>query len=282
MSIVVAVLVAGGIAGAGAGVALDQSGAFGGDDSSTSVVAPGPVAYAACPDGTAVGTFHQDDRVYVTGRTKSSKWVEVRDPADLDQRVWVVRNVVVADDDLAGLPVHECTATGPAAAPTTTIAPGAPPAAEESTTTTTSTTVPGTPPTAPPAGGGGTTPTAPGDTTPPAINQAGIGPNPIYEATPTSGACFLSPSYKVVANASAVITDASGIASVTLSWDGPQAGSRGMSANGNSWSGAVGPFSASLPYGGQSHLTVTITAVDNAGNQSTAQLSLTVNACVLG
>jgi hypothetical protein len=212
--------------------------------------------------------------------------VEVRDPANLDARVWVVANVVVPDNEVAPLPVHACTPEAAASASsttttTTTIAPDAAPT-DETTTTTAPGTTPGAPPPAGgPSGGGGTPP--PGDTTPPAINQAGLGPNPIWEQNPYAGnPCLLSPSYPVVATASAIVTDPSGVASVTLSWDGNQAGSRAMAASGNSWSAKIGPFADSLPFGGQAHLTVTITARDNAGNTSTAQLALTVNMCKLG
>jgi len=286
--IVLAILVAGGVAGAGAGVALDQAGVLGSTSGDTSVAAPGPVAYARCPSGVAIGSFHQDDRVFLTGRAKNSQWVEVRDPANLDARVWVVADVVVPDNEVAQLPVHACTPEAAASASsttttTTTVAPDAAPTDE----TTTTTTAPGASPVAPPAAGGGPSgggsPPPPGDTTPPAINQAGLGPNPIWEqAGANPNGCFLKSTYKVVANVSAVVTDPSGVASVTVSWDGAQAGSRAMSANGDSWSGSVGPFASQLPYGGQAQLTVTITARDNAGNTSTTQLALTVYACVLG
>ena len=282
--IVLAILVAGGVAGAGAGVALDQAGVLGSTSGDTSVAAPGPVAYARCPSGVAIGSFHQDDRVFLTGRAKNSQWVEVRDPANLDARVWVVADVVVPDNEVAQLPVHACTPEAAASATsttttTTTVAPDAAPTDE-----TTTTTAPGATPTTPPAAGGGPSgpAPAPGDTTPPAINQAGLGPNPIWESSKAGGGCFLSNSYPGVATATAVVTDPSGVASVTLSWDGAQAGSRGMSGSGNSFSGTIGPFAQQLPFGGQAHLTVTITARDNAGNTSTAQLALTVNYCVLG
>ena len=281
--VLAAVLVAAAVGGAGVGVALDQVGVFGTSAGATVVVDPGAVGYAVCPGGAQAGRFHQNDRVYLTGRTKQSDWVEVRDPAAPDARVWVVAAVVAPDADLSTLPVHPCeTPTAPTTSPTTTTTAAAPEDTPDTPTTTT-TTRPGAtaPPAPPPAGGGSTgggTPPPPADTTGPAINQASVSPGALQQLS--SGGTPCPNGLQAITKVNAIVTDPSGVASVSVSWDGAEAGSHPMSGNGNTYDSTVGPFSNNFTtFGNPVTLTVTITARDGVGNVSTFPLKLVVGYC---
>lgn len=77
---------------------------------------------------------------------------------------------------------------------------------------------------------------------------------------------------------SVAVSDSSGVKSVTMSWNGPQPGSKPMSGGGT-YSALIGPFPQSLiaPFPGTIVLTISITATDNAGNSSTVSSAATIN-----
>jgi RNA polymerase sigma factor (sigma-70 family) len=100
-------------------------------------------------------------------------------------------------------------------------------------------------------------PNPPGDTTSPVIVRA--------VAVPAAVAC------KDITTVSAMITDDVGVESVTLSWTKPD-GSGGMAPRGDVWSGTAGPFT-------QDGVEWTITAVDAAGNRSSAGGAVAVSGC---
>jgi len=210
-----------------------------------------------CPDGSDVGEVHRGDRVLATGRDEKSDWIEIRDPRDLGSRVWVNTRYLVPDADLSGLDVRECTIAEQAAAAPTTL-PGTPESLPLGVTTTTKKggAFPG------PAPAPGPAP----DTAPPSIGAVSANPSSISAGGSTS--CVNSSTVTVA------VSDASGVAQVSVSWSVP--GYPSLSGNGSfgpaggsNWSGQVGPF----PYtAGPNNTPVTLnfTARDNRGNQSGA------------
>jgi hypothetical protein len=234
------------------------------------------VAFSSCPRGIAVGEVHRGDRVLATARDESGDWLQVRDPRDLDARVWVLARFVIADGDMRGLPVGGCAESGDVVAAEIGLG-GVP--------------VPGvvTPPTTP--GGGpvpsgsvpsgsvpsGSVPSGPsgpsGDTTPPAIAAATANPATIYES-PCGGQA-------TSATVRVPVSDSGGVASVTIAWSlYSRSGQSTASLAGGQYQASVGPFPQ--PVGGvlPSKASITITASDVAGNtaQSTATV-FTVDSC---
>ena len=215
------------------------------------------VSFAACPDGPAIGDFHRGDRVLATARDHSGDWLQLRDPRNLDARVWVIAEYVIPDGDTEGLPVDGCEESGSVATATTT-----------STTATTSPddTTPGTTP--------GTAPV--GDTTPPTIGSATASPSDIYTSPCPSGSTPTSAQVRVP------VDDAGGIASVTIAWSlANRSGQVTASFVGGQYQGTVGPFPDPVTTTLPKKANLTITAHDVAGNQSqsTANTILTVRSC---
>jgi RNA polymerase sigma factor (sigma-70 family) len=100
-------------------------------------------------------------------------------------------------------------------------------------------------------------PDPPRDTTPPVITGAA--------AVPTAVVC------DDITTVSATITDDVGVESATLTWREPE-GSTDMTRRGDVWSGTAGPLT-------QDGVEWTITAVDAAGNRSSAGGAVAVSGC---
>lgn len=212
------------------------------------------VPFAACPGGGTLGELHRGDRVLATARDESGDWFQVRDPRDLDARVWVRAPYVVPDEDVADLPVAGCEDRG-------TVAFGAAPT---STTTTTTTTVPGS-----------TTTTAPGDTTPPDIGTITATPTTIYDSP-----CSLATTSVVRVS----VTDTAGVAEVRIAWaiqSGP-AGSKLASLVSGEYQATIGPFPAPVGPTLPKPVGLTVTAKDAFGNtksKAAPASTLTLNSC---
>ncbi len=144
------------------------------------------------------------------------------------------------------------------------------------TTTTTTTTTTTVPPTT-------TTTTQPPDTTDPAIANANITPGKIWEQDGMVGGFNIScmtPEPRQ-ATISAFVTDNVGVTSVTATWADPLGGeSVSMSSSGSTYTGTFGPYAAGT-WGPTSDpwthpVTVTVTALDAAGNATSTTVSVTV------
>lgn len=314
----IALGIGGAVAAGALGVGLGYSGAVFGGSRGAASLASGALTYYSCPATDAGGQFHHGDRVLVTGLDESGEWLQVRNPDNLDDRVWVLREYVDPDDEL-DLPVAGCTAEpgsfDQAAAPTTTSTPDTTlpeepedgeegeegqdddEAEEPTTTTAPPTTVPTTAPpttaptTAPPTTQPTPTTTAPTTTSTTAPTTTTTQPAPVIgtiqrspsvlreaDATPPANQCSNNPSDATTATISTVISNAT---SATMSWSvGSSSGSVPMSRNGQSFSAVLGPFGeTTIPASpGSASISVTITAT-GPGGQRSAGTSLTLNHC---
>jgi hypothetical protein len=273
----------GGAVVAGAvGVGLGVSGALS-DGGPAGAVTRSALAYYLCPATGAAGELHDGDRVLVTGVDESGDWLQVRDPASLDRRVWVQREYVDPDRELE-VPVADCstevrsfesadpaptTTTTETTLPSETTEPEVP----EETTTTTS---PATTTTAPTT----TTTTAPTTTTTTA-------PAPVIGAITRSPATIIEDwvGYPGTCNGpttSSISVPISNASSATMSWNvGPQPRSTSMSAQGGVFSAILGPFDETVVASGNVTITVTITAV-GPGGQATKQTTVRLDDCPFG
>jgi hypothetical protein len=215
------------------------------------------VPFSTCPDSEQIGDFHRGDRVLTTARDESGDWLQLRDPRNLDARVWVIARYVIPDDTTKDLPVATCRPPGEiGSGPTTT------------TTTTT-------------PSNSGTTPSTSGttlapDTTPPTIGAGTASPALIYTSPCASG------STPTTSQVSVPVTDAGGVASVTIAWTlANRSGQVTASLVSGQYQGTVGPFPNPVATTLPKKTNLTITALDSFGNQSqsTANTILTVNAC---
>ncbi len=242
------------------------------------------VAGLRCPGGAVVATFHDGDRVLATGRDATSTWIEVRDPQNLSARVWIAAGVLDADTepDLPepDLPERTCGGTTVTTLPETTTS------TPSSTTTTTrpgtTTTTPSPTPTTSSGGPTTTTTTTPGPTTPPdaappEITQfAASRTNIIEDDAAVCGTNGLT------LTVTGVVTDAVGVASVTARWTvGAKSGTTTVTQSGTSYSATIGPFATdTVPYPtDELPLTITLTAADAAGNQASANTTVTLFDC---
>ena len=170
---------------------------------------------------------------------------------------------------------------------TSTVAPtpGAPPppVPPGDTTTTTATQLPPPPP--PPADTTTTTteappppPPPPPDETPPALGQAITSPGAIWELDEPFLSC--APGTARASTISINVTDNdSGVASVRASWSiGGSGTQKNMTPSGTTYSTQFGPFSyLSVPDNTSPSISIIITALDNAGNESKTSTAITVN-----
>lgn len=161
------------------------------------------------------------------------------------------------------------------AGPTTTVAGAVPPAVPGAPdpsggTTPTAPADPGDPPPA-------TVPTVPPDTTGPSVTGLGLSTGVVNE----NGFEFCEAPF--TSTVTATITDPSGVASAAITWSGNgDSGAAAMSGSGSTWSGTLGPVkdNAGLAYGQFATITWTVTALDAAGNATSANgPSLTVQGC---
>jgi hypothetical protein len=239
--------------GVGVGVALEQSGALGDDDESVAVSLDS-VSTFDCPDGTAVVEMHRGDRVLATAQDASGEWIEIRDPRDLGARVWIAAAYLVPDGALSGLDERECAVDGEeTAAPTL---PGDTLPADVTTTT---------------RAGGDPAPGPPPDTIGPSIGAVGANPNHIFGSQPAS----CSPTTTVV---SVSASDPSGVQSITVTWSVGTSSGTAVPQGGGYRVGPIG-FQPNL---NASPVALTVTASDNAGNQSVVNntSALTASHCL--
>lgn len=103
-------------------------------------------------------------------------------------------------------------------------------------------------------------PPPPADTTRPSISQLGANPTVVYVANGTS------------TKLTASVSDAGGVAAVTVSWSGSASGSAPMEFSGGEWSLLYTP-PPGTPNG---TITFTVVARDYAGNQSSASVAVQV------
>ncbi|MFV1999843.1 MAG: RNA polymerase sigma factor [Acidimicrobiia bacterium] len=164
----------------------------------------------------------------------------------------------------------------PVPAPTTTTAPTPPPAPTTTTTTTA--------PTPPPVTSTTTTTTTPPDGTAPTLEQGTASPAAIWELDQAFASCPAGTPRSATISIDAIDTE-SGVGSVTASWSvGGNATVVTMSPSGNTYTTSFGPFAyLTVPQDTANPITIVITATDNAGNQSTTALSVSLNsqtACI--
>ena len=207
--------------------------------STSSIFMPPTVQGTSCPDGPVVASVERGSRVVALARSANGAQVQVRNPSDVSQLVWIPVGELVSDsgqNPVAGLPV------GPSC-PTVTVA-QAPVVV-----------TPVTP----------TKPTKPGhtpDTTPPVIGAISV--------TQTD-AC------KPIV--SAQITDNVGVSSVTLKgtsgspWNFNQTVAMSP-AGGATWKGTF-----TMPSGFTGIVNLSITAHDAAGNTTTSSSKFTDIGC---
>jgi len=245
------------------------------------ILALDAVPVYACPGVGEVGTLHRGDRVLVTGR--SGDWLAVRNVRGTLERVFVIAAAVTPDTDLSGLPEEDCEDVGTAivAVSSTTVPEGTTTTVPDGATTTsvtegTTTTVASTTTTAAvTTTTAATTATTAPDTTPPSISNASAVPGTIWELNFGGIECGPVDRQSTV---SATVSDAGGVASVTLEWEfqngSPQ--SKPMTGGGPH-SATFGPF----PYGTvddstTENVTLTIRAIDGNGNSATTTVQVQV------
>lgn len=259
-------LVVGLAGGALAGVGLERAGVvspIAEDDEAPAEVAIGGdrVPVLDCPDGVVVAGLAAGDRVLATGRSDDGAWIEIRSPVDLEARAWVSAPALRGDEDLSELSEREC--DRPPGATTTT----------SSTTTSTSTTSTSstTSTTAPPQ----TTTTVRGTDRPPVLDDATSSESSIATGTPPSPTVCFVPGGPVTTAISVFAGDDRPGLVVSMSYDtiaGGQtisSGSLGVSANGTTYTGVLGPLPQSAAAAGAATIArVTILATDSSGQRA--------------
>jgi hypothetical protein len=290
--IIVAIAAAGGLI---VGGLLGIFGGSGPQQATTLAAAP----IYACPGTDEVGTLHRGDRVVMIGQ--SGDWIAVRNVRGSLERVFINKDHVTADDETANLPRADCdengvlvvagdvvvattTTTLPPETTTTTLDPGAQTTSSTSTTSTTTTKpTTSTSSTSTSTSTTSTSTTTQPDTTAPVISQQTANPGEIWEQDGQGISCTASPPYPRQATISATVTDNTGVATVTASWDCPS-GSQTipMTKSGTTYSATFGPFPAESwataqvnPY--TVNVSIAIDARDEAGNKVTQSVSVTVN-----
>ncbi len=195
-----------------------------------SILMPPTVSATSCPDGPVVASVERGSRVVALARNADGTQVQVRNPQNVGQLVWVPTSQVDADSGQAvvsTLPVGAACPTivvaqAPVVVPVTPVTP----------------TKPGKP-------------GAPKDTTPPTVGKPSA-------PQPSDGSCTLQ--------ITTTATDNVGVTSVSISWTGANTGSGQMShSSGNTWTYHFAPNP-----GHTGDDTFTVIAHDAAGNASPA------------
>jgi hypothetical protein len=240
-----------------------------------------------CPHGEVVTAYSPGSRVYAVGRTESSGWVQIRDLESPDRSVWIRVGDVDLDEDVESLPVTDCprfdgvvaaveenTTTTVVTSTTTTTVPESTTTVPDSTTTTSQQTTTTTHKTTTTTEE--TTTTAPPDTTAPQVSKPGASPIDIWEDLSPS-TCSGMPKESTI---SAIVTDNISVAGVTASWIiGGTPTTVNMTESGNTYTTTFGPFDYPTVPGGlePTEVTITIEAVDGAGNVGKANTSVIVH-----
>jgi hypothetical protein len=250
------------LVGAGLGVGIQRAAGIGDDEPIEVALEAVPVF--ECPAGAETGEVHRGDRILATGRDDNGGWVEIRDPRNLSDRVWVAARHLVPDADLGDLAVRACapeeragtqteTTTPPELPPDVTAAspPGGQAPAPAGNAPRPGGNVPGSPGNVP---GGGT------DTAGPSISGVSATPGEIWEQHASlCGSALRQSSINASAN------DPSGVSSLTASWAFATVNET------KSVPAQFGPFPYhTIPSNTQLPVTITITARDARGNSSTA------------
>ena len=255
-------VVAAGVVGAGAGVALAAGGAIDLLPESRAAASRVGAPYHLCPGEAVVGYRHAGDRVLATARSADGKWVEIRSSADLGARVWMAADDIVPDGPLDDLPERECASLlEPKLVEATPLADE--PEAEEDEPKADPT------PSADPGEDSATDEQA--DSTGPSITEMSVNPKHIYEHSPNAGSC----DDQNVSTIKARVTDPSGVGSVRLRWSvAGESGSKAMTRTGTIYSGTVGPFDPGTVPSSGANVRIRILAVDDEGNQRTARTTV--------
>jgi single-stranded DNA-binding protein len=227
-----------------------------------------------CPAGDRLTDYQPGSRVYVTGRSQSGNWIQVRDLDQPSARVWMQASALDLDDPDTTLPTVGCETEGftMAATETTTTLEVTTTTVPESTTTTTeeTTTTEGTPPSteATTTTTSSTTTTTTPDNTPPTLKASAPDPNKIWEQ-----GCTIDHS-DLTAEA---LDSGSGIEIVEATWtiNGSPGSTELTHSAGNVYSGVFGPFPQdTLAQGEDEIVDITITARDRAGNETHTEPNL--------
>jgi hypothetical protein len=195
-----------------------------------SILMPPTVQAESCPGGPVVASIERGSRVVAIARSADGAQVQVRNPGDVSQLVWVSTSQVDADSGQVGvadLPLGPACPTLYVAKPT--VVTPRPPA------TPTKPTKPGTP-----------------DTTKPSVGKPTID-------NPPNAACYA----RVIVNAS----DNVGVTSVSIKWTGANTGSGHMTATGGHWQYIYQGNTGNTSSG---YTTFAVVAHDAAGNASPA------------
>lgn len=238
------------------------------------VAAAGIAPVRTCPNGAVVMELGAGDRIQVTSVDTSGDWLELRDPSDLERRVWIERKVVDPDRSLDDLEVVTCGerlayASG-STVPTTT-------SSVTTTSTVTSTTTSPGPTTVAPAPTTAVPTTSAPDTTAPKITGIVKDTEHVYENQPA-----VCPGHPYTVVVSATVTDAGGVAGVVVRWSvNGQSGEVAATRAGSTYSATLGPFDEdTIPQTpGQDDIAFTFRATDAAGNVASASNDLQIFDC---
>jgi hypothetical protein len=206
-----------------------------------SILMPPTVQAEACPGGPVVASVERGSRVVAIARTADSAQVQVRNPQDVSQLVWVATSQVDADTGegaVSTLPIGPACPTlfvaqAPVVVPVTPVVPSKP--------------------------GKPVTPVTP-DTTPPSV---------------TSVAVLTNENCHVIVTAAA--TDDVGVSSATVVLSGVNTGSHAMTFAGGHWQFVL----QQPPVFSSGSTTFTVTVKDAAGNTSSKKSTTVSVQCVV-
>jgi hypothetical protein len=230
--------------------------------SSVGISLTGGVDALDCPAGASVAKLGAGDRVLALKRSDDSAYLQVRNPYDVNQLVWLPAGVVVVDRgeaSISSLPVGGCPKPAlaldalPTQAPTEAPAPPAPGPAPAPKPTTPAI----TPPPAP-------------DTTKPVISAGGWSPATVYGTHANQ-----QPLCPILSTITVTASDNVGVSGVTFSSSLPAAVITQTSHSGNTY-----VFTFKIDYNNGTHgataSKVTFTAKDAAGNSAQVKTLIAV------
>jgi hypothetical protein len=195
----------------------------------SSILMPPTVQASSCPGGPVVASVERGTRVVALGRSVDGAEVQVRNPDDVAELVWIPAGELVSDSGqsaVAGLPVGPSCPTvfvaqAPVVEPVTPVTP----------------TKPGKP----------TKPGQPADTSSPSVNSVAVTTNENCHVVVTVAA-----------------SDNVAVTGVTITLSGANGGSHSMTASGGQWKYDM----AYPPAYGSGPTTFKVVAHDGAGNSS--------------
>jgi len=215
-----------------------------------------------CPNGEPLSEYTAGSRVFAVARSDGGAWIQVRDLDAPGLRLWIPSVALSGDASLDALPLASCDGSGTTeSAPSTTTTTPA-------TTTTTSTTVPVTTTSS--------STTAP-DTTPPKLGVPDRDESKIWELDDEVITC--PPQYPRESIITVTAEDAeSGIDRVRATWViNGEDGAMNLAGSGT-YTGTFGPFGyPTVPESGDEIVTITVTARDGAGNETSDTVDVRVH-----